>query len=355
MRLGVIARAEARGLGIQTLEVVRHLDPERILYVRPQPEGWVQNSEWYAGYNVTTAIWRRGRLNEELVRRWLDGLDVVYTAETPYDPRLPFWAEAAGCALVRHANPEQLGPDEWLAHDPTVWWAATTWRIDKLPIGTQVVPMPVATDRFRDRPRPDGPTRFLHSIGHVAQDDRAGSRIVARAAHKVPWANLTVNCQSRRLDVPFPQHVKLNLTGVRDYWDQYKDQDVLVLPRRYGGLSLPTQEALAAGMAVIMTDCPPNHTWPGPKVEIAKVHTVHMRCGEVNVYDPDHHDLATLIEHLASDPEELHRLQTEAREWATKHSWDALRPLWMMELARACRSSSPGSVATTTASTLSPG
>jgi hypothetical protein len=43
-----------------------------------------------------------------------------------------------------------------------------------------------------------------------------------------------------------------------NYLDQYKDGDVLVIPRKYGGLCLPMQEALAHGIPVIMPDIEPN-------------------------------------------------------------------------------------------------
>jgi glycosyltransferase involved in cell wall biosynthesis len=344
MKIGVIARADPRGLGIQTLETVRHLHPDRVLLVEPRPEGWPQNRQWYDGYPVTRAVWRRSQLPEQIVKPWLDGLDVVYSAETFYDSRFPAWCRSAGVTPVRHANPEQLGPEE-IRDDGTVWWAATDWRLDHLPGGTRVVPMPVATERFTfDRDELPRPVRFLHSVGHVAQDDRAGSRCVVRAIRELPHRELVVRCQDRRMEANFDlPNVRMLAGGIANYWDQYAGCDVLVLPRRYGGLSLPSQEAMAAGLVLVMTDCSPNRTWPGPKIPVRKRGTIHLRCGPVEVCDADPHALADTMERIAVDRDELARLQTEARTWATANSWDALLPKWLDELTRASASSFPSS------------
>lgn len=378
MRLGVIVRGEDRGLGSQTWEVARHLNPERVLLVEPRPAGWPIHAERFAEWPTTVAVWARGQLPERTVRQWLDGLDAVYTAESDYDPRMSGWCAAAGVTLVRHANPEQLAREEVEAAGGTVWWAATPWRLEHLPPGTRVVPMPVALDRFPDAQRsPEGdlaasrlsnwgggagrldqqdqhrPVRFLHSIGHQAQDDRAGSRVVSRAVQRVRYpCELWVRCQDRHPLVNFrlAHHVAVRTFrgGVDDYWRAYDGCDVLVLPRRYGGLSLPSQEALAAGLALIMPDCPPNDLWPGPKVRVAGWRTVHMRCGEVEVADPDPSHLAELMSWLAEDRDALAGLQREARAWAEANSWEALRGLWLAELRSA--SSSPSTPAMSTVS-----
>lgn len=140
-----------------------------------------------------------------------------------------------------------------------------------------------------------------------------------------------------------PEGVDLSVRtrGVDDRWDQFRGQDVLVLPRRYGGLSLPTLEALAAGLVVVMPACPPNSVWPGPKVDVLGWRKVRMRCGQVAVCDPDPGHLASVMNDLCRRPERLAKWKAESQAWAKANSWAALRPLWLAELERACRSSSP--------------
>lgn len=334
MRIGVIARSELRGLGNQTVAVARHLSPERVLLVEPKPASWIQHPERLADLDVTHVHWHDGHLPEGPVRRWLSGLDVVYTAETVYDVRLPFWAAEVDCSVVRHANPEQLGREEIIAGDPTVWWAATPWRLNSLPAGARVVPMPVEKPPYEpERAAAGSPVRFVHPIGHAATGDRAGSRILSRALrHITAPCEVRVFCQDRRLDTPFEQaapgvSVQVRCRGVDDHWDQYRGGDVLVLPRTYGGLSLPSQEAMAAGLALVMTDCSPNEVWPGLKVPVVKNNSVQVRCGKIPAAIADYRALADLMTGLAEDRDYLVGLQAEARRWAEANSWEALLPL----------------------------
>lgn len=347
MRLGIVGRCEARGLGHQTLAVAEALHPDRVLLVEPRPASWPQNRQWWAGSNVTDVAWKQGKLPEGTIRRWLEGLTVVYTAEAVYDKRFPFWAAEAGCALVRHANPEQLAPEELIAGDPTVWWSATPWRLEHMPTGTRVVPMPVGFAPFASGANGyAGPARFMHSAGHHAQEDRAGTSLLAQAVRRLHRpCRVTVYSQDRRLNIAFKAKaegvdVRVREGGVDDRWDQYRDQDVLVLPRRYGGLSLPSQEALAAGLALVMTDCPPNGIWPGPKVPVRRRWWVQMRCGQVEIHDADPAALADIMTRLARDRDEVEKWQAESRAWAEANSWEALRPLWLDELERATASRS---------------
>jgi glycosyltransferase involved in cell wall biosynthesis len=203
------------------------------------------------------------------------------------------------------------------------------------------------------------PVRFLHSIGHAAQDDRSGAEIFCQSVRRLHDAcRVTVRCQDRRMNVPFKSkgpHVELDVRigGVDNHWDQYRGQDVLVLPRRYGGLSLPSQEAMAAGLALVMTACSPNEVWPGPKVPVREVRRVRMRCGWVEVCDADPVALADVMARLARNPDEVSHWQAESLAWADRNSWEALRPLWLQELRRAC--SSPGGQVARTVNGRTPG
>lgn len=209
----------------------------------------------------------------------------------------------------------------------------------------------------------DGPVRFVHSMGHFAQDDRAGTQLVAHAVKllRAP-CRVTVWCQDRRPQTPFKVagrgvSLEVRAGGVVDRWEQYRDGDVLVLPRRYGGLSLPSLEALAAGLVLVMPDCSPNEIWPGPKVPVRRRWRSRMRCGWVEVCDADPVALAATMRRLVEDRDELDRWKAESRAWAEANSWAALRPLWAAELESA--SLSPGIRATSGGSVpaagLSPG
>jgi glycosyltransferase involved in cell wall biosynthesis len=336
VKIGVIAQSTNRGLGIQTWEACRHLNPERVLLIRPRPCRVSEHPNRYRDWDTTSVDWpARDVLDDQTVKRWLSGLDVVYTAETLYDWRMPSWGRAG---IVCHVNPEMLRPDRAAIPDIT-WWAATDWRLPLLPSDTRVVPMPVAVDRFTPTTPADGPTRFLHVGGVTAMRDRNGVRIAAAALHHLEQP-VHVRFATQDRTIPLGKHTPLHVTvdvhrfETPDYWRLYDDADVLVMPRRYGGLCLPAQEAMAAGLAVIVTDCEPNDTWPGLKIPVDRFDQVDMPGGTVDVAEPSTTALAKLMDRLAA-PSSLAVCQKMSRQWARLNSWERLLPVWLDELDRA--------------------
>lgn len=336
MRIGVIARTEAgRGLANQTWEACKHLDPERVLLVDPGKDGrFTQHPERFAGWETMSVRWSGGHLVAEgAVREWLDGLDVVYSAETAYDLRLPQWAAEVGCGVVVQANPEFLGPAD--ARAAVTWWVATPWRMEHLPARTRVVPMPVPAAPFTAEPAER--LRFLHTAGWPAVADRNGTEIVAQAAELLTsGAEVVIRGQHRDVHRFQRRGVRVEQGCLPDYWDLYRDADVLVMPRRFGGLNLPALEALSAGLVVVMSDTSPNEVWPGPRVPATSTDTVGTRCGLLPLYDTDPRALAATMDDLAANPDLVAKLRTEAAEWVRANTWEALKPMWLEELARAC-------------------
>lgn len=324
MRVGVVTPATDRGLGIQTMEAARALDAS-VLVVDCKDPRFPTHPERFPG--ATVVRWAQG-LDPNPTMAWLRTVDVVYAAETFFDRRFTKWANAAGVTTVLHANPEF-----WTNGDaPTRLWSATPWRSDVMPPHTEVVPFPVATDRFTPVAPHDGPCRWLHVAGKRALADRNGTDTVL-AALPLLTRECTVDVVVQHGDVPMvptvPPHVTIRLLPPpNNYWRLYDDCDALVLPRRYGGLCLPVQEAMAAGLAVVMSDLSPNHVWPGPRVPAEFLRKYTMPCGRVPVYDVNPALLAQAMDALA-DPERRAEVQAESRAWAAEHSWDVQAPRWL--------------------------
>lgn len=345
MRLGVIARAEDRGLGIQTWEVVRHLNPDRVLIVDPGrlARGFAPHFDRYPDARVVA--WDGHRFADwPQARAWLDGLDVVYTAETFYDWRLVEWANDAGVATVVHVNPEFFKHDDPNLPTPTAWWAPTSWRLDHLPKDTTVVPMPCPTDRWPDlpSPSPDGRLRVLHVAGHQANRDRNGTLLVLEAARHVSRETVDLRVVTQDRVLRHRGNNRRNRTvaltpPVADYWRLYDDADVLLLPRRYGGLCLPAIEAMGAGLAVAMTDvAPQTSTWPVIGVPATRSpRPIRTPAGTVDVYDAHPRMIAETVNRLAADPGEVAAARVAAARWADQHSWEALEGVWRSALGDA--------------------
>lgn len=342
MKIGAIVRAEDRGIGLQVWEFCRAMQPERTLLVDmgELARGFPPHPERYPG--ATVVHYEHGELvPTATVREWLDGLDVVFCVETFYDWRIPGWARDVGCATVCQVNPEFMRPPEELPSLPTRWWAPTPWRLNLLPPDTRVVPVPVADDRFPFAiPERGQQLRVLHVAGHRAMNDRNGTQLLLQGTPRMGAMHLTVMTQDERR-IGVPRSTRQGLTaecrhgGIADYWRLYEDQDVLVMPRRYGGLCLPVQEAMASGLAVVMSDAEPQRSfWPVMTVRTATTAPKH-RCpgGRLAMSNARPEAIAEALNTLAKDPEALIELQQASLEWAKAHRWSVMRDLYERELA----------------------
>lgn len=330
LRVGLVARADDRGLGHMTWELARALTPEKVLVVDLGDGSRFPNR--FDRYDrPLVARWDKhtGRFADpSSVRAWLDGLDVLYTAETFYDWRLVGWARDASVATVLHVMPELL-PDP-LPAQPDAMWAPTLWRLGDLPAGVSVVPVPVATDRPHRRGSmpADGPLRVLHVAGRRAAADRNGTLTFIRALRDVTAPmEVTITAQEQRMpSVRHPRSVSVRtlLEGQvpSDYWRLYDGHDVLVMPRRYGGLCLPVQEAAAAGLAVVMTDVDPNGDYPASLVPVRPAGTIESPAGHIGMVEADPRALAATLDALASHRPLLTAAKERAAEWAESRSWD---------------------------------
>ena len=92
---------------------------------------------------------------------------------------------------------------------------------------------------------------------------------------------------------------------------------VFVLPSRFEGMPNALLEAMAQGLAVVVSDAS-----PGPLEEID-----HCRSGWV-VPSEDVGALAQALEHLAADPSQRPRLGGTARDQVLSRDWSQLAPFW---------------------------
>lgn len=270
MRIGVIARPEThRGLGIQCREFVRHMPVSKILQVDfPHVTGPREN---YVGMNVMRCMYDTDKhtLSQHVVVDFLEGLDVVFCAETPYDWDVLKVARQMGVKTVIQGNPEFIRQGqpgyEHYGH-PDEWWWPTTWRLDKLPPG-RVVPVPMPTPPATLAAEQGQPRlRVVHVAGKRALADRNGTMAFMQALRSTrEQMDVLITSVDEEPIVALPmRNVRLTtrVQGFDNRWEAYWNRHVLVLPRRYGGLCLPALEAMAAGLAVAMPEMTPNTDWP---------------------------------------------------------------------------------------------
>jgi len=144
--------------------------------------------------------------------------------------------------------------------------------------------------------------RFLHIVGKWASKDRNGTKSLIEALQFTTSDFEIVIKSQHPLDFTTDDHrVKFEVSNVEDQQDLYKDFDAMILPRRYGGLCLPANEALMSGLPVIMTRISPNNSvLPDTWLVDARVHDKLLTRMTLDVYNANPQRLAEKIDQFCN-------------------------------------------------------
>lgn len=341
MKVGLIARSEWRGLGVQSRSFFEGYHPDAVLLVEIEgnPLGFDHHPEWFP--DARRVVFRRGEWLDPFasVAEFVAEVDVVFSAETLYD-----WAglTRGHAATVVQGNPELYRHWQMDIPEPTRWWWPTPWDTEQRPPGRVVpVPIPPWIDQafpLHDAPgTPDDRLRVLHVIGHRAAGDRNGSGIVQEAIrHVTEPMVLTITSQDGDAHrIPSTPLVEVRQVAHTEYpAGLYAGQDVLALPRRYGGLCLPAIEAMAAGLAVVMSQCSPQDGGFWPVMPVGGTQSQRQTPGgRIITTNVEPHTLAHALNTLARDREGLACWQGRSAAWADRNTWAELRPGYVAEFA----------------------
>lgn len=333
LRLGVLGRADRRGLAIQSTEVCRHLNPVAVLGVDMGELSPYQN-DWADYDPATLTVVPREKLTPELVEEWIlsNQVNVVWSAETFYVEWFTMVARSCGARTVLAPNPEFFSHVEAWQPQPDMLAAATRWRIGEMP-GAVVLPHPVDRERLPFRQRTKAET-FLFVLGHHAARDRQGIRVLWDALSQVHEPVRVIVRAQQPVYPPreYPSHIELDVRceDVPRYQDVYAEGDVFLHPRRYGGLSLPLVEAMSTGMIPLVSDASPQRGWLPPEMLLPcdADRVFHSLVGEIPMHDVNPTVMAMRINELARQPDEVARLSLMADRIAETFSWETLRSEW---------------------------
>lgn len=362
MKLGLIARADNSGLGMQTWEFYNHMRPAKTLVVDMSAHN---GNRQYPERYPTDAVFKQGIPTVGDIDEFLEGLDCVFVAEAPYNYYLYHRAKELGIKTAVQYNYEFL---DWFkyTHFPTpdMLIAPSKWNYDIVDAwakerGIQHVYLHCPVNRnklpFRER---DCYKTFLHVVGRAAAHDRNGTTTVIKAAkylrsnaiiklhfqgeqgighqvtHTLGDYQQILAREGNNGNIVLEQHEYDN------YQDIYKDADALLLPRRYGGNCLPMNEAVSCGMPVLMPDIVPNNTfldrtWLMPAKVIGQFEPRTI----IDIYDVDPVDLARKIDEFANMPPEQAKAHSQiANVLAEKIDWDEMKRAYLDALEGLCKS-----------------
>lgn len=283
MKIGIIVRADNTGLGNQTYELTKMLNPERVMIIDfTFYNGNVQHFDWYDG--IDSVILDHIPTDKDIAD-FARGLDILISCETFYNNSTPAIARDVGARTCLQYNFELFGslkdksillPDILLS--PSSWYFNYVQRKLRLETDPIHLPPPTRPEMFNNAKEVNlskDHKRILHIAGKLAAKDRNGTLdVIEMLKHSNADYELVIYSQ---FDVDFPHCDDPRLTiikgDIKDREDMYEGFDAMILPRRYAGLSLPMNEALMSGLPVFMTDVSPNNeilpkAWLVPSDEI---------------------------------------------------------------------------------------
>lgn len=340
LRVGSLVFATTQGLGILAKSFFDHgiiTDAVVIRHGR-RPE----NEDWFPGQPHCPDLQRGKTFLEDFCAK----MDVMLFFETPFVWELiPFCREygVKTVIMVMHeCMPKQV------PYQPDLWLCPSLLDLDQIKFITRGFENSRAgRDIFRFLPVPvEVPWRqrtkaevFVHNAGWGGLKGRNGTAELMEALHYVKTPARFIIRSQERLEDRYGKHACPGVEGSRlDYrvgtfpssqlWDE---GDVFIFPERFNGLSLPLQEARAAGMLVMATDRFPMNTWlpQEPLIPVADYRRscVAARCADFDEAVVDPLAIAKKIdEFYGADISEYSR---QGLEWAKSMSWEALKPKYV--------------------------
>lgn len=308
--LGIIVRSDlGSGLQSQTYSLTRLLKPSRVMIVNSTSfNGNDQHDYLYDGFEVQKTMGWPTNLE---CARFMKGLTHVLTSETAYNPKIYDLARLHGVKVFTQPNWEfldhinnrrMLGPSKWLM--PSLW---KNEDMRLLFSNVEYLPPPIFMNDFkkaRDKNLSrSGKKRFVHIMGKAASHDRNGTfDLIDALKYSTSSFDLVIKSQ---FEVPEytslvnDQRVSFDIQNVEDPEDLYKGFDAMIMPRRYGGLCLPMNEALSSALPVIMPDISPNNLiLPKDWLVPASVDGSFMARTRIEIHKSDHIFLGKLLDRL---------------------------------------------------------
>lgn len=341
MRIALLAYATDTGLGHQTQEFYKHMKPAKTLIAdlsdfNGMPLFLDRFDGRFDGTDEGIAA-VKGIPNCDAMDWLSTDVDIIFVCETPLNYCLFEKAKRKGVPVVLQYNYEFL---DYLQRTdieaPAVLAAPSSWNRDKVEAMNiaPVVdwPVPANTDDIKPRVIEKAQT-FVHIAGKEAAHDRNGTFTFLEAAiktgkrykYRVYAQNASERLTKRITAISRDIDIEL-VENTPNYADIYKSGDVLVMPRKYGGLCLPMQEALAAGMPVVMSDVSPNdQRLPKQWLVKATKKSSFMARTEIDIYETDVDHLAYKMAQLATDDEFMQWSNKEALRLGKELSWETLK------------------------------
>lgn len=344
----IIARADLTGLGIQSRNWVRLLNPHKVIVINSRP--FNNNEQHFEWYNRPNAYRVDGFVKTGEINSILKDIDVLLTFEIPYNYQLISAARSRGIKTIIQNNweftdylrqPELPLPDLLVNH--------SYWHLDdQKKLWSHIAdycPTPIFIEDYdeimlENMNKNLAKRRFLHIAGRKTHEDRNGTNDLLEAVKLIPAEykfELVIKTQTADIGDTSDPRITIDKTSPVDEKELYRGFDAMIIPRRYGGACLPMNEALASGMPVIMTDIDPNNKILSKDWLVKAKHSgSFMTRTMIDMFSADHNALADkIIELITIKKKNLLSHKTLAREIAVKeYSSEVIKEKWALLLGK---------------------
>ena len=353
MRLGLWgARMDNTGLGYQTLGFYKHLKPTKTAVI--DISSWERTPsrvmKQYPKRYDDSVMFITGLPTDAQMSEFLNDLDVVLIVESAYNLNFYKIAREKGVKTAVQYNYEFF---DWILTPayprPDMFIAPSRWNYDIIndfcsanQIQHIYIHYPVDRSEIKFR-HIDYAKKFVHIAGRPAAHDRNGTYTFLQAISQDE--NNIIKGIVYTQDKDLIKEIKAEYPSVEvrqtaNHAEMYKKGDVLVLPRKYGGNCLPMNEALSAGMPVIMTNLSPQDSllpqeWLVSATENKDIDFVPRT--KILVYECSPHELYLKMAWLHSlSTQDMAEQNKRANIIADSISWDTLRPMYETALESLC-------------------
>ncbi|WP_438979918.1 hypothetical protein [Polynucleobacter sp.] len=277
---------------------------------------------------------------------FLIDLDVVFTIETPYNYYLFKRARELGVKTVLNYNYEFL---DYLQHPdweyPDMLLAPSQWNLREViqqfesKAIVKFIPVPVNRDVLPYENRRKAQT-FIHIAGHQTHMSRNGTDILIASLPHITDKHIRILIYTQHeLPVITDSRVQVIHTDNKNYWDNFTKGDVLILPRKYGGLSLQLNEALSRGIVPLMPRISPQDGFlqSAMLMPTERAFRIQTRTA-IDCFEVAPQVLAEYIDNMADmNEKDFSELSKQAGDLGVYWGWNSLRAKYINTLTKLCR------------------
>ena len=258
--------------------------------------------------------------------------------ESTYNYDIFNYAKGMGVKTINQYNWEFLdyGENPSLLK-PDLFVAPTLWHYEELPFYNKAyLPVPVNRKVLPFVKRTKIKT-ILHIAGKELYEDRNGTNIFIESIPYIDPSIEIVILSQHKISCGDFKNVNVYQNDFKNYYEMYNTGDVLVMPRKYGGLCLPLNESSSVGMIPIMTDVSPQSTMLSGinLVKPYKSKILPKLRMPVTSYEVNPVMLAKHINKLAEcDEKTIGKYSELSDRYAESISWDKMLPKYIKMMER---------------------